>query len=83
MKTTIELGEEEVQVTVDYNITPPEKEVSFLSNGDYGHQGSAVEVEILSVTDETGADYLGVLTEKVVSALEKEVLRYNEQMHDY
>jgi len=82
MKTTIEIFEEEVTVTVGYHIEPPEKEVSFLSNGDYGNQASAVEVEITLVMGDDGRDYLPELSDMQISALEDEVLEYQEQFKD-
>lgn len=50
----IEVNDEPINVTVDYQYYPAEPEVWTLSNGDPGHPGSGAEVDVLSVQDEQG-----------------------------
>jgi len=50
----IEVNNEPVNVTVDYEFYEGEPEVWTYSNGDPGHPGSGPEVDVLSIQDENG-----------------------------
>ena len=54
LEIEIEVEDEPIAVTVDYEYYPGEPEVWTLSNGDPGHPGSGPEVDVLSIQDEFG-----------------------------
>lgn len=50
----IEVNEEPINVTVDFEYYAGEPEVWTYPNGDPGHPGSGPEIDVLSIQDENG-----------------------------
>ena len=83
INTTIEINDEEIEVSVDFQFYPGDPGLWRYSNGDPGYPPTGPEVEIMFVTDKNGKTYEFEIPANQITRIEQECIDYCEDESNF